>query len=282
MKVENIAIVGLGLIGGSIAKALKQNTGYNVLGLDIDPLVCDDAKKDGAVDRIIKPENLSEADLVVLCLAPETAYVFLKDYLKYIKKSAILTDVCGVKRWVVEKFGSMCQNGPVFVGGHPMAGKEKGGYANSDPLLFINASYIITPVESTPTYAVDVVKEFALNIGCKKVTIATPDHHDRMIAFTSQLPHVLAGAYIKSPVSRQHEGYSAGSYCDVSRVAALDEYLWSDLLLKNSDYLSKEIDILINNLSSYRAAISSGNREELISILREGRVLKEEDNKESI
>lgn len=280
MNIKNIAIVGLGLIGGSMAKALKQNTGYLLLGLDIDSAVCDSALKDGAVDRIIKAENLSEADLVVICLAPETAVAFLKDNLKHIKKSAILTDVCGVKRWVVEKFSSMCQDGPVFIGGHPMAGKEKGGYANSDPLLFKNASYIITPVENTPEYAVDVVKNLALNLGCKKVTITTPDNHDRMIAFTSQLPHVLAGAYISSPVSRQHDGYSAGSYCDVSRVAELDEYLWSDLLLKNSDYICQEIEILIKNLSQYRAAISNGDKEKLADILRKRRMLKEADVKE--
>lgn len=277
MKIKNIAIVGLGLIGGSMAKALKQNTDYFILGLDIDPIVCDNAVKDGAVDIIVKPSGLTEADLVIICLAPEIAIGFIKDNIKYIKKTAIITDVCGVKRYIVEKLEKLCADGPIFVGGHPMAGKEKGGFANSDPLLFYNASYIITPVDNTPEYAVNVVKDLALNLGCKKVTLTSPDHHDRMIAFTSQLPHVLAGAYVKSPVSRQHDGYSAGSYCDVSRVATLDEYLWSDLMLKNQDYICEEIDILIKNLSEYRDTILSGNKDKLVEILKEGRKLKELD-----
>ena len=156
-----------------------------------------------------------------------------------------------------------------------MAGRERGGWQNATHNLFRGASYIFTPPEGTPEYAMDTLRALAAALGCASVTITTPAHHDRQIAFTSQLPHVLAGAYVQSPVCPGHKGYSAGSYRDVSRVAAVDEILWSELFALNQVPLIEELDGLIARLETARAAIASGDRDEIAAVIRRGRLVKE-------
>lgn len=156
-----------------------------------------------------------------------------------------------------------------------MAGKEHSGFSNADAGLFQGASYILTPEKDTPPAALSLLQELASALGCGRITVTTPDHHDRMIAFTSQLPHVLAGAYVKSPRCPEHNGYSAGSYRDVSRVATVDEKLWSQLFLLNADHLTEEIDTLIANLTACRDAVAAGDHSRLEDVLRRGREIKE-------
>lgn len=283
-----VAVAGLGLIGGSLALALLKNTDWRVIGIDLQPETVRLALRAG-LSAAGLPEGkpvpdgldtaadlLSAADLLILALAPEPALAFLKQHAHLLRPGTVVTDVCGVKQWIVSVCAPICaERGLSFIGGHPMAGKEHSGFSNADAELFRGASYILTPQPETDPGALDVMKTLAAAVGCREVTVTTPAHHDRMIAFTSQLPHVLAGAYVKSPVSLQHTGYSAGSYRDVSRVATVDERLWSQLFLLNRDYLLKEIDGLIDNLSACRNAIASEDREELEKILREGRLRKE-------
>lgn len=279
---QNIAIVGLGLIGGSMALALRRrqkNTAYYLLGIDADPEVLQAALEKGAVHEAGGPDLLEKADVVILALPPETAVAFLKAHIHRMKKGALVTDVCGVKRAVVEACTPLCrEHGLDYIGGHPMAGKERNGFANADEELFAGASYILTPTADTPDVAVETMKAIAEALGCTRMTVTTPGIHDRMIAFTSQLPHVLAGAYVKSPCCPRHQGFSAGSYRDVSRVATVDEKLWSQLFLLNADDLTAEIDTLIAHLQDYRKALAEGDKEKLEAAIRHGREIKENES----
>ena len=279
----NICIVGMGLIGGSLAKAAMVYTSYIVFGIDNNATVLKEVEKNNAADKTAladtddMAELLAESDIVILALSPQNAINFMQNHAEKIKKGAVVTDVCGVKCVITEKLEPLCTGlGLHFIGGHPMAGKERGGFENSDTNLFDGASYILTPSDTCDAQMIDTMAVFAHDIGCKQVEITTPAHHDEMIAFTSQLPHVLAGAYIKSPASKQFRGYSAGSFRDVSRVATVDEKLWSDLFLCNKDNLCSEIDGLINRLREYKNAIQNDDQAALTEIIKEGRMKKEE------
>ena len=271
------AIFGLGLIGGSMAKALVHHGGYDVLGFDRDPAALSGLMADGAVGEEAVPAVLSRADLVVLALPPDACRAVLLDIRDALRPGTLVTDVCGVKKAVTDACLPLCQErGLVFIGGHPMAGRERGGWQNATHNLFRGASYILTPPEGTPPSAMDTLRGFAEALGCACCTVTTPEHHDRMIAFTSQLPHVLAGAYVQSPACPDHKGYSAGSYRDVSRVAAVDETLWSALFSLNRDPLVEELDGLIARLQAARTAIASDDREAIAAVIRKGRLVKEE------
>ena len=270
-----IAIAGMGLIGGTLGLAIKTCTRHTVIGSDLDEGVFRTALDCGAADKT-GAEHLPEADLLILALAPGIAAGFLRQYAERLRTGAVVTDVCGVKRAVTLECEPVCRrHGLHFVGGHPMAGRECSGIENAVADLFEGAYYIFTPAEDTPDGFMKILKWLAMDIGCADVTITTPEKHDRMIAFTSQLPHVLAGAYVKSPRCPGHKGFSAGSYRDVSRVATVDEKLWTELFFLNRDNLCDEIDTLIENLRECRDAIYSGDAAILQRVLREGRLRKE-------
>ena len=274
----NVCVVGMGLIGGSLAKAVKKYTDYNVFGIDLDggvlseALNCGAADKTGLVGKGDADDLLALSDLVIVALSPDGTVDFLRANAGKIKKGAIVTDVCGVKRFVVEALENLGLN---FIGGHPMAGKTHNGFENSDGQLFSGASYILTPTASCRPETVNFMTGFARKIGSARVELTSPEHHDTMIAFTSQLPHVLAGAYVKSPAAEQHRGYSAGSFRDVSRVATIDERLWSKLFFYNKDNLSEEIDRLIEHLKEYKMAVDNGDLDETERIIKNGREIKE-------
>lgn len=274
---STVAVIGLGLMGGSIAKALSGSK-YKVVGADKSNEICNAALRDGVISSVWDLDTPLDADVVIICTAPIVAKEFLRTKLRFLKKGAVVSDICGIKREIVyigeEEAG---KQGVFFVGGHPMAGREKSGYEYSTADLFHNRSYIFTTTDSTNDEALDIMKNIAFAIGCSDVTITSPDNHDRMIAFTSQIPHVLAGAYIKSPQSDRHQGFSAGSYHDVSRVASVDENLWTELFMSNSDYLLSELETLIENLLEYKLALSEEDSDKLKLAIRNGRLLKERD-----
>ena len=274
----HVAIIGLGLIGGSIAKTLKKNSDWFISGFDISKETLDDALKCGAIDSVWNGEQPIDADITVLCAQPTASVEFLRSHIGLLKKGSVVTDVCGVKEWVVENCGKICdENGLYFVGGHPMAGKERSGFKNSDENLFNRASYILTPIESTDENAFNTAKLYVETLKCAKLTVTDPKTHDRLIAFTSQLPHVIAGAYVKSPSCLDRKGFSAGSFKDVSRVATVDERLWTELFLKNKNMLLNEIDGFIEHLTAYRSAINDGDEATLSETIRKGRIIKEND-----
>lgn len=278
MSRHTIAIVGLGLIGGSMALALRRRTHHRLLGIDCNPAVCQAALRQGAVDETGGPALLAQADTVILALAPQHLLNFLPAHIAAIPAGAVVSDVCGVKRAIIERCEPLCtENNLYFVGGHPMAGKEHSGFGNADADLFVGANYILTLTENTDPVAKERMEELAIAMGCAHLTITSPQEHDRIIAFTSQLPHVLAGAYVTSPACPDYRGFSAGSYRDVSRVATVDEELWSRLFLLNGDALCREIDGLIARLQTYRDTIAADDRPALEQILRAGRLRKEEN-----
>ncbi len=271
----NIAVIGLGIIGGSFCKAIKKYTDHYVIGINRTPETAQKALNVGAIDEIGSPEALSKADLVILTMYPQADIDYIRKNGCFIKKGAVVTDASGIKSAICPLLKELAQKyGFVFVGSHPMAGKEKNGFDVSDSELYKGASFIITPCGAEQKY-VDMLSDFAKSIGFEMIKITTPEEHDRMIAFTSQLPHVLACAYVLSPCCPNHKGFSAGSYRDVSRVANINSRLWSELFLENKEPLVKELDILVENITRISDAIKSENTGELADLLEQGHKVKE-------
>lgn len=270
-----IVISGLGIIGGSFAKALKKYTDHYIIGINRSHAPLVQAMRCGAIDEIGTVEALKTADMLILGTFPEAAVEFVEKNAHLIPKSCIVIDSCGIKSEICPKLSALAEEyGFTFVGCHPMAGKEQNGFAASEADLFNNASCILVPGKADEA-AVEKVAALALKIGFGKVVRTTPEEHDRMIAFTSQLPHVIACAYVLSPVCPKHDGYSAGSYRDVSRVASINAKLWAELFIENKGSLEQEIDILINNMERIKQAISNSDRARLEAILSESRAVKE-------
>ena len=275
MQPKTILIVGLGLIGGSIAKALRTFTPHRVLAMDQDPEALDLAMACGAIEGPGYVEDLPQVDVLWLCLYPQAAVEFARKYGAALREDCIVSDACGIKNAVCPQLMELSRElGFVFVGGHPMAGKERSGFEASEATLFRGASYLLVPC-GAPDWAKDTMKELAMDMGFGRVVETTPEHHDEMIAYTSQLPHALACAYVLSPRCPQHKGFSAGSYRDVSRVARINETLWTELFLDNREALSRELSTLIENLSSIQSALDQEDGEALRALLRKGRQVKE-------
>ena len=270
-----IAVVGLGIIGGSYCKALKAYTPHTVIGINRTESVAEKALAEGAIDIIGTPESLGDADIIILCMYPQACVDFINEYGKYIRSDAIVTDAAGIKTALCPQLRKLSEEyGFTFVGSHPMAGKEKNGFEASDENLFMGASFIITPC-GADKMTVNTLASLALEIGFGTIKVTTPEEHDRMIAFTSQLPHVLACAYVLSPSCPNHKGFSAGSYRDVSRVANINSKLWSELFLENREPLLDELEILYKNMSSLYHAIKDEDREKLAALLEQGHSVKQ-------
>ena len=271
----NIVVVGLGIIGGSFAKAIKKYTSHRVIGINRSVQPLQEALACGAIDEIGSPESLALADLLIIGLFPKAAVAFMEQNVALIRKGCIVIDTAGIKSEICPRLTQIAEeNGLFFVGCHPMAGKETNGFASSEADLFVNASCILIPCMEAPK-ALETVSELVLALRFGKVVLSTPAEHDRMIAFTSQLPHAIACAYVLSEVCPRHDGFSAGSYRDVSRVAHINEALWSELFLENRTALITEIDSLIRHLSDMKQAMEAGDQQALQEILRSSRLVKE-------
>lgn len=271
----NIGIIGLGLIGGSMAKAIKQNTPHKVLGLDLQDTIIKKAILVGAIDEALTDELFPTCDLLIIALYPQDTIDFVKSHTSIIKKGAIVLDCCGVKQVICQALEPVAkENGFIFMGGHPMAGLAHAGFTHAKKALFNNASMILTPAKDTRIEDVQKIKIFCESIGFASTQISTPEEHDRIIAFTSQLAHVVSSAYIKSPSALEHKGFSAGSYKDMTRVAKLNEDMWTELFLDNPDYLAKEIDGIIERLVQYSNALKEKDAAALCELLKAGRERK--------
>jgi prephenate dehydrogenase len=272
---RKIVIVGLGLIGGSLAKAFQKYTQCQIAGIDRNPDVLKAALECGAIDKIAGEADIREADVLYLCLYPQADIDFAAAHAHLIPPHCVVTDTCGIKAEICAHLPRIAQeHGFAFVGGHPMAGKEQSGFATSDADLFLGASYILVPC-GAPQQAVGLLKEIAAALRFGGTVEATPEKHDRMIAFTSQLPHVLACAYVMSPCCPEHNGFSAGSYRDVSRVANINEALWAELFIDNREALMEELEILIANITMLKDAVSKRDADALRALLRKSRQIKE-------
>ncbi|HIZ54711.1 MAG TPA: prephenate dehydrogenase [Firmicutes bacterium] len=274
-----IAVAGLGLIGGSICKSLKKNTRHTIFGLDTDKKTVELALMEEAIDLEIMPQQLYGAEVTFVCLYPEATIDFILENIPNWKKGAIVIDVCGIKSDIVQRVAAPLKEAGIrFVGAHPMAGREFSGFAYAQADLFKSASFIITPIRDTDPDAVRVAEQLASEMQFGKIVHASPEEHDRVIAFTSQLAHIVSNAYIKSPSAQLRYGFSAGSYQDLTRVARLNEDMWTSLFMRNRIPLIAEIDTIIQNLTEYRDALAKEDAQRLHDLLRDGREIKEQLN----
>jgi len=267
-------IVGLGLIGGSLAKAYKA-AGHKVLAFDIDETMLGYAKISGVVDEILTDENLKECDVVLIALTPKCAMEYLTK--ANFPKGQLVIDCCGTKKEICDLgFKLAEEKGFVFIGGHPMAGKQFSGFKNSKAELFKGAIMALVPPRYDDIELFDRAKAALSPAGFGRYTIWSAENHDHIIAFTSQLAHIVSNAYMKSPTAKEHKGLSAGSYKDLTRVAYLNAPMWTELFMENRENVLFELDTIISSLSSYRDAIRKGDEETLAALLEEGSRLKEE------
>lgn len=271
-----VGIVGLGLIGGSMAKSIKHRTGHTVYGIDLGEETMMMARMCGAIDGPLTADSLSECDLFLVAIRPQAAIDWVAENAPRIAKGAILVDLCGVKRMMVEALAPIAADyGFSYIGGHPMAGRERGGFTSSTDSLFVGASMILTPDDHTDMPLLDTLKSFFLDVGFAGLTFSTPEEHDRIIAYTSQLAHIASSSYIKSPEAQRRRGFSAGSFQDMTRVAHLDEDMWTELFLADADYLTGELDLLIGHLQEYAAALKARDAQTLHDLLKDGREKKD-------
>ena len=269
----NIGIVGLGLIGGSIAKAVKKNTPHTVYGADVNEESLKKALLVGAVDG--RMEDLSSLDMLIVALYPAAVVEYVETHADKIPKKCIVIDTAGGKSVVCDALFPLArEKGFTFIGGHPMAGVEFSGFDHAREALFKNASMIVVPDKTVTAAALETVKELFVSIGFTRIQYSTPEEHDKMIALTSQLAHVLSSAYVKSPSALSHKGFSAGSFRDMTRVAKLNEEMWTELFFDNKENLLTEIDGLIERLGEYKCALYENDAETMKQLLKEGRERK--------
>jgi len=271
-----VGIVGLGLIGGSFARAYSA-TGHEVFALEKNPEVMETAVSEQAVQEALTKDNAGECDLILVCVYPEAAVRFLREYGPHFGKRPLVIDCCGTKRKLTEAGrAAAAEFGFTFLGGHPMAGTQFSGFDYSRADMYHGAPMVIVPPENSDPALLKRVRRALSPAGFGSITVTTAEEHDRIIAFTSQLAHVVSNAYVKSPEARVHKGFSAGSYRDLTRVAWLNPEMWAELFLDNRENLIFEIDTLIQHLREYRDDLEAGNREDLVRLLAEGKRRKEE------
>ncbi len=271
-----IGIVGLGLIGGSLAKAYKRDSDVTVCGFDADPRITDIAALFGAVDKELSFDNIAACDGILIALYPDDAVAYLKEAAPHIAPHTLVIDCCGTKRNICKTgFALAKEYGFTFVGGHPMAGTHNSGFRSSAPDLFDGASMVIVPSVFDDMALLDRVKRLLAPVRFGQISAITAEKHDEIIAYTSQLAHVVSNAYIKSPSALSHQGFSAGSYKDLTRVARLNPAMWSGLFMENADNLTRELTILIDHLNQYKDALASGDGAALHALLAAGSDLKE-------
>lgn len=266
-----IGIVGLGLIGGSLAKALKFHTDHTVLGWNRTAEVVLKAKLLGAIDGELTDTQIADCDMLICALYPQLTVDFVLKYAPTLKKGAIVLDACGVKRVICKPLTAAAKmHGFVFYGGHPMAGLHKSGFSYTNVDMFKNASMILVPPDDADIAQLAMLKDLFLSIGFTNIQMTTAEEHDRIIAYTSQLAHIVSNAYVKSPEAQVHSGFSAGSYKDLTRVAELNADMWTELFLENDDNLLREVEGIIANLQAYADALRNRDAETLHALLKAG------------
>ncbi|HIR78702.1 MAG TPA: prephenate dehydrogenase [Candidatus Egerieenecus merdigallinarum] len=271
-----VGIVGLGLIGGSLARSIKVHTDFEVLGMDINPQTMLQANLLGAIDGTLTEDNLARCDVVLVALYPAAIVTWITEHQDAFRPGAWVIDCGGVKEAVCTPLNALAQGKPWhYCGGHPMAGREFSGFRYAKDDLFDRASMILTPPRDAGPEVRTWLKDFFLTIGFRRVQFTTPREHDEMIAYTSQLAHVVSSAYVKCPLAQKHRGFSAGSFADMTRVAKLNEDMWTELFFDNRDALLPEINGLIDRLAAYRDALAAEDHQAMKQLLREGREIKE-------
>jgi prephenate dehydrogenase len=271
----NIGIIGLGLIGGSFAKAYKA-AGHTVYAQEADKSILDFAVLSGAADAPLDLSTLRSCELLLVALYPQAAIEFLDGTAQHIPPETTVIDCCGTKKNICAAgFKVAARYGFTFVGGHPMAGTEQSGFKHSKANMFKGAPMIIVPPKYDDILFLDRIKQLLEPAGFGRLTVTTAEKHDAMIAFTSQLAHLVSNAFIKSPTVFEHKGFSAGSYKDLTRVAWLNERMWAELFIENRDHLLHELDLFLASLNEYRDALLKEDFDTLKALLYDGKILKE-------
>lgn len=266
-----IGVAGLGLIGGSLARALTESGKHEVYGFDINKSSVLAAKLVGAIKDELTEEKIENCDMIIVALYPHDTVDFVLRNAGRIKKEAIVIDCGGVKRLICGECEKAAEeNGFYFIGAHPMAGTQFSGFTRSRGNLFKGATMILTPKDNTDIKILYKLRTVLDDAGFGEVNLTSPEEHDRVIAFTSQLPHIISNAYVKSPAAIHQKGFSAGSYRDLTRVSKLNEPMWTELFFVNKDNLINEIDFLVEKLSEYSEALKTDDKEKLVALLREG------------
>ncbi len=276
-----VGILGLGLIGGSLARALSARTAHRVVGLDTDEAVLAQARADGAIadgaaDADAMARLAGACGALLIALYPGAAVAAAERLFPALRPGTLVVDCCGVKRPVCAALGPLAaRHGLAFIGGHPMAGRERFGYGSSLETMFDGASMVLTPVPGGAADAQARAQALLAPLGFSRFCVCTPEQHDRMIAYTSQLAHVVSSAYVQSGTALSHVGFSAGSFQDMTRVARLYEPMWTELFLGNAEPLLLELDGLIERLGAFSDAIRRRDGAALYALLHAGRVQRE-------
>ena len=272
----NVGILGLGLIGGSLARAYSK-AGHHVMAAEKDASMLEFAELAGIIAEPLTSNNIGSCDLILLAIFAEGAARWLEENSPSISKDALVIDCCGIKQQICNICFPLAEKyGYTFVGGHPMAGSHHSGLKYSRSNLFQGAPMVLVPPRFDDPQLLQRVVDILAPCRFGSFSVTTAQEHDRLIAFTSQMPHIVSNAYIKSPTATTHKGFSAGSYKDLTRVAWLNPQMWAELFLSNKENILNELDHYIENLSQYRNAIKQNNEELLIQLLDEGRKRKEE------
>ena len=272
----NVGIIGLGLIGGSLARAYTKSE-HTVYAADIDDSILSFAQLAGVVHAKLDAQTIRKCELILLSVYADAAATWLESNAKYISANTLVIDCCGIKENICNRCFPIAEKyGFVFVGGHPMAGSHYSGFKYSRSNLFQGAPMVLVPHRSDDPELLERIKMALKPCGFKQFSVTTATEHDKMIAFTSQMPHIISNAFIKSPTALSHNGFSAGSYKDLTRVAWLNPAMWSELFLSNKTNVLNELDYLIQSLTTYRKAIANEDANHLIELLDEGRRRKEE------
>ena len=272
----NVGILGLGLIGGSLARAYALE-GHSVYAAEKDDSMLSFAILAGAVHGKLDENTISACDLILLAIYPDGSASWLEQNAHLISKSALVIDCCGIKQEICGRCFPIAETyGFTFVGGHPMAGSQYSGFKFSRADLFEGAPMVLVPPVYDDISLLNRVKDALTPCHFGSFSVTTAAEHDKIIAFTSQMAHIVSNAYIKSPTALVHKGFSAGSYKDMTRVAWLNSGMWAELFLENRDNVLNELDILIDNLMAYREAVSGNDMQKLVNLLEEGKRRKEE------
>ena len=271
-----VGILGLGLIGGSMARAYSK-AGHTVLAAERDESILSFAQLAGAVHGELEESRIPECHLILLAIYPEGCAAWLAENARHIRRDALVMDLCGIKRDICMRCFPLAEKyGFTFVGGHPMAGSHYSGFKYSRSNLFQGAPMVLVPHRFDDMELLDRIKTVLAPCNFGRFSVTTAEDHDRMIAFTSQMPHVLSNAYIKSPTALEHKGFSAGSYKDLTRVAWLNAPMWAELCMENRDHMLQELDFYLQSLQSYRDALADGDMDTLTALLEAGKKRKEE------
>ncbi len=266
-----IGIIGLGLMGGSLARAVRKKTSYSVFGFDASPKAMQKAFSLNAIDEELTEANAGEVDILVVAVSPDKFLSSTERFLPKMKDGAIVNDFCGVKGGIVKAMQTLSQSFPKlsFIGGHPMSGREFSGIEHSRVGLFDGAPMLLVNVNACESSS-EKLKEFYSEVGFGQIIFTTAEEHDRIIAYTSQLCHVVSNAFIKNDTATKHFGFSAGSYKDLTRVAKLDADMWAELMIENSTNLLRELKELTASLKEYETALEKGDKNRLRELLFEG------------